>query len=592
MEKIKRKSTFVEKILNAPAGSIVYREPDIVLSHDNSARIRKLFEKMQGREVLYPERLVVVLDRKMTGTTDELVRDYNSIHDFMKEQQVRHFFDCDTGICHQVVAGLIRQGWVVVGSDSHTCTAGAFNCLAVGLNKTETAFLWKKGKMWFRVPETVKITLSGKLRPGVYAKDLALWVMGMLREENLDYQSVEYHGEGVSSLCIADRMTIANVSAEMGVKNSVFPPDDLLADYLGGYAVQGIWADENASYRKEFHIDLEKVFPLVMTAFPENEIKGVGELGEIAIQEGLIGACSCGRMEDLRVVARLLRGKQLAPGFQLSVVPASRAIYIQAIKEGLIDDIARAGASVLGSSCGPCLGSSHMLRAETKRFITTTNSHSMRHMTDVGVEKYIASPATVVMTALRGKLDVEVAYAEEVFEYWSVPVEAITAAAWEDRKNGNVWNYADIDHIAAEQLFPEKKTYKIPVECAEAMKPYLLTGLDETFAGRVQSGDIILAGEDFGRGRLIKHAAIGLVEAGITAVLVKSVNRSFFRMAVNYGLCILVAPQILEAYRVGDRITLDLEKAVVKINEKPYSLPEWDPVYIEIIRKKGLLHLA
>ena len=315
-------------------------------------------------------------------------------------------------------------------------------------------------------------------------------------------------------------------------------------------------------------------------------------MGEITIQEGLIGACSSGRIEDLRVVARLLRGKRLAPGFQLSVVPASRDIYIQAIKEGLIDAIVKAGASVLGASCGPCLGSSHMLGAETKRFISTTNSHSMRHMTDVGVEKYIASPATVAMTALRGKLDVEIAYPENVFEYWTVPIEAITIGTGEDRKNRNIWNYADIDHIAAEQLFPEKRTYKIPIECAEAMRPYLLAGLDGTFASRVQAGDIILAGEDFGRGRLIKHAAIGLVESGIAAVIVKSVDRSFYRMAVNCGLWIIIAPQILEAYRVGDQITLNLEEAVVKVNEKPYSLPEEYPVFIEMIRKKGLLQLS
>ena len=233
-----------------------------------------------------------------------------------------------------------------------------------------------------------------------------------------------------------------------------------------------------------------------------------------------------------------------------------------------------------------------MLGAETKRFISTTNSHSMRHMTDVGVEKYIASPATVAMTALRGKLDVEIAYPENVFEYWTVPIEAITIGTGEDRKNRNIWNYADIDHIAAEQLFPEKRTYKIPIECAEAMRPYLLAGLDGTFASRVQAGDIILAGEDFGRGRLIKHAAIGLVESGIAAVIVKSVDRSFYRMAVNCGLWIIIAPQILEAYRVGDQITLNLEEAVVKVNEKPYSLPEEDPVFIEMIRKKGLLQLS
>lgn len=148
--------TFVEKVLNASAGSIVYSEPDIILSHDNSARIRKLFERIGGKDVLHPEKLVVVLDRKMTGTTDELIRDYNSIHHFMEEQKVERFFDCDKGICHQVLTDYLKQGMLVAGSDSHTCTAGAFNCLAVGLNKTETAMLWKTGKMWFRVPETIK----------------------------------------------------------------------------------------------------------------------------------------------------------------------------------------------------------------------------------------------------------------------------------------------------------------------------------------------------------------------------------------------------------------------------------------------------
>lgn len=579
--------TFVEKVLNANAGSIVYCEPDIVLSHDNSARIRKLFENIGGEDVLHPERLLVVLDRKMTGTTDELIRDYNSIHSFMEEQKVERFFDCDKGICHQVLTDYLKQGMFVTGNDSHTCTAGAFNCLATGLNKTETATLWKTGKMWFRVPETIKITLKNKLREGVYAKDLALWVTGMLRDERVAYRALEYHGEGVHTLSIADRMTIANVSAEIGVKNSVFPPDDTLADYFKDYAVQGVWADENAVYEREFEVDLAEVMPLVMSAVPEDGVKSVEEWGKLKIQQGLIGACASGRLEDLRVVARVLSGKQVAPGFQLSVVPASRTIYLQAIEEGLIDTMVKAGASILGASCGPCLGSSHMILADTKRFISTTNSNSMRRMLAIGVEKFIGSPATVAMTALTGELTSELDY-PEIFPYEVMPVVETTIEEYDDRLSRRVWNYADVDDISCEQLFPERWTYHISVEKAADMLPHLLEGLDNRFAGLVKPGDIVLAGENLGRDKLIKHAAVGLVKAGVKAIIAKSVCRTFFRMAVSQGLPVLIMPALVERYRPGDTVEIFPEEGYVLLNEDKFSLPKIHPDFWKMIEDNGI----
>lgn len=586
-----KKSTFVEKILNAASGSIVYAEPDIVLSHDNSARVQKLFRKMNGEGVLHPDKLVVVLDRKMTGTTDELIHDYNSIHAFMEEQKVERFFDCDKGICHQVLVEYLREGMIVVGSDSHTCTAGAFNCFAVGLNKTETAYLWKTGKMWFRVPETVKITLHGELREGVYAKDLALWIMGMLREEFVEYKAIEYHGEGVHHLSVADRMTIANVSAEMGVNNSVFPPDDVLADYFGDYAVQGVWADENATYYKEFEVNLEDIFPLVMFTHEHNEVRSVEECREMEVQQGLIGACSNGRIEDLRVVARILKGKKLAPGFQLMVVPASREIYIRAVEEGLVNTMAQAGVSILGASCGPCLGSSHIVQAATRRFMTTTNSNSMRRLADIGVEKYVASPATIAMTALEGKISSEYAYPGEEYPYWGNPVEPVRIDPLDKRKYGNVWNYADVNYISCKQIFADKLTYKISQEDTVSIQRYLLAGLDEAFAGQVKKGDILLAGESFGCGRLIKHAAIGLKAAGIQAIIVKSVNRNFFRLALNHGLLILIAPSVVEDYRPGDVLVPDLLNRRIFLNEKIYPLPVFSPLVWEMLQKGGIGNL-
>ncbi len=231
--------TFVEKILNAERGSIVVREPDYVMSHDNSARVRFLFERIHGTRVYNPSQLVIVLDGKVSGLVNELSLEYNSIRDFVEEQGIEHFYDCDRGISHQIISELVRPGMLVAGSDSHTATAGAFNTLAVGINKTETAVLWKTGKMWFQVPETVKIVLKNRLSEGVFAKDLALWIKGILSELDVNGQAIEYHGEGVSSLSIDDRMTIANISTEMGVISSAFPPDDRLADYFNGTGSAG-----------------------------------------------------------------------------------------------------------------------------------------------------------------------------------------------------------------------------------------------------------------------------------------------------------------------------------------------------------------
>lgn len=569
--------TFVEKILNAPAGSIVVREPDVVMSHDNSGRIRKIFEKMGGKELHDPARLLVVLDRKMTGTTEELVRDYHSIHNFMQEQQVKHFFDCDKGICHQLLAGQIKEGMLIAGNDSHTCTAGAFNCLAVGLNKTETAVLWKTGKMWFRVPETIKIVLRNRLPEGVYAKDLALWIMGMLRNEPVAYTCVEYHGEGVHSLSVADRMTIANVSAEMGVKSAVFPPDDTLADYFGDYAVQGVWADANAAYKQEFEIDLSGVTPLAMSVGQYTEVKSIREWGPLPVQQGLIGACATGRIEDIRVVAHILKDKKLAPGFQLSIVPASREIYMQAIEEGLIDMIFKSGAAVLGASCGPCLGSSAMIMADTRRYLTTTNSNSQQRMLSLGVEKFVASPATIAMTALTGVLTSPAEGIEAVYPYWAVPVESVSVHDFDNRLFGNVWNYKDIDHITTEQLLAEQWTYSISSEDSRSMLPYLLAGLDVTFAGRVKAGQILVVGENFGCGKLIEHAVAGLVAAGIEAVIARSVDRRFFRMAVSQGLPVIIAPEIVANYHSGDTLMLDWADKRIYLNREEYNLPDVDP---------------
>ncbi len=293
-------------------------------------------------------------------------------------------------------------------------------------------------------------------------------------------------------------------------------------------------------------------------------------------------------MEDLRVVARILEGRKVHSGFRLVVVPASYAIYLQARKEGLVDTIVKAGASVSGASCGPCLGSSQMVQADTKRFISTTNSNSMRRMSEIGIEKYIASPATVAMTALTGKITMEKNYPGEVYPYWGNPVETLHVDECDNRKTGNVWNYSHVHYISCKQIFSDKLTSKVAADDTEALLPHLMKGLDSTFASRVEKGDVILAGESFGAGHLVKHAALGLAGAGIKAVIVKSASRNFYRLAINCGLPVIIAPEIVKAYQKGNRIEIDWENKSVLMGDKTFTFPYIHPVVLEIMQGKGL----
>jgi 3-isopropylmalate dehydratase large subunit 1 len=581
--------TFVEKILNAERGSIVVREPDYVMSHDNSARVRFLFERIHGTRVYNPSQLVIVLDGKVSGVINELSLEYNSIRDFVEEQGIEHFYDCDRGIGHQIISELVRPGMLVVGSDSHTATAGAFNTLAMGINKTETAVLWKTGKMWFRVPETVKIVLKNRLPEGVFAKDLALWIKGILSKLDVNGLAIEYHGEGVASLSIDDRMTIANISTEMGVVSSAFPPDDRLADYFNEPAVRGVWADEEAVYSRFIEIDLANVFPMVYDT-GNNVLQGVEELVGLKIQQGLIGACASGRLEDLRLVSMILEGKHIANGFQLFVVPASRDIYLRAVEEGIIDKIAQSGAMVLGSSCGPCLGVGRVASVGNSRFISTANSQYIGGTNHSGVEKYIASPATVAMTALRGELTPMIHFEGTQYKYNIPQVEPVVLGEYDYRKSNGVWNYGDIDNISSNQIFSEKLTCRLTLEQVEEIKPYLFKGLDPNFTCDVKPGDIIIAGENFGCGQLVKHAATGLVAVGVKLVIAKSVNRDFYRMAINHGLRILVDWAVVDAYTSGEQLTIDDENHLLYLNERAYKLPYVDAEFQKILEKGGLVN--
>ncbi len=582
--------TFVEKIFNAPEGSIVFHRPDYILTHDNTVSIESTFRKMGGERVSDPEQLVVVLDHNAPPTSSKLANDYQQIRNFVKDQGVRKFHDAGEGICHQLMGKYARPGMAVVGSDSHTCTAGAFNSFATGIDRTETAGLWKQGETWFRVPESVKITLHGRLPEHVYAKDLALYIIGMIGSSGANYLSIEYHGEGVQSLSIADRMTIANLASEMGAKNAVFPADKVLDDYLREKTT-GIWADNDAAYSKDYDIELGRLFPLAACPHQVDNIKSVDEISGTAVGQALIGTCTNGRIEDLRIAALMMKNRRVHTDVQLLITPASREIYLQALREGLIEIFVRAGANILTPSCGPCLGTGQGIPPDGINVISTANRNFPGRMGNPKSNIYLASPATVAISAIMGQIRSPAgAASKHTFPFAIRQTGTILISTDDSRYSNGVWDYKDTDNLNTDQMFAGNLTYEIHSSQPEKIVPHLFRGFDVQFGKRAKKGDIIVCGENFGCGSSREHPAVGLVHLGIKAVVVKSVSRIFFRSAINQGLPILVVPDAVEAYTKGDMIRIDMAEGTINIGEKKFTFNRLPDKLMQIIRLGGLVN--
>ncbi len=583
--------TFVEKILGAKQGTIVFRQPQLVLTHDNTASIKETFAQMGGSRVADPDQLLVVLDHNAPPTNAKLANQYQTIRDFVKEQGIKKFHDVSQGICHQLMGNYARPGMIIVGSDSHTCTAGAFNALAAGIDRTESAGLWKRGETWFRVPESLKITLTGKLQPGVYAKDISLWIIGMIGSAGANYMSIEYHGDGVKSLSMAQRMTLTNLASEMGAKNAVFPADEVLENFLDGEIGHSIWADKDTAYTREIEIDLNQLFPLVAAPHHVDNVKAVSEVQGTKIQQGLIGTCTNGRLEDIRIAAEILRGKKVADGFQLLVIPASQEIYLQAIEEGLLVDLIHAGANVLASSCGPCLGTGQGIPADGYTVLSTANRNFKGRMGNPKAQIYLASPACVAISAISGKItDPRGEVFHDKFEYKQEQSTVVQIKSTDNRYAKGIWNYADINDLNTDLMFAGNLTYQVLSSDPEAIMPHLFKGFDERFSANVQSGDVIIAGENFGCGSSREHPAVGLAHAGVKAVIVKSVNRIFYRSSVNQGLPIIVLPEVVDTYNVGDTVDVNLESGLIKINASEFKFASLPDELMAIFAAKGLVN--
>lgn len=408
--------TFAEKLLARKAGldetvpgQIVVVEPDHLLTHDNTAAIiGKIDSDLETHGVIRPDLSVIVLDHVVPAASEKHATNHRKIRQFVKRHAIRHFFDGGEGICHQVLVeqGLARPGALIVGSDSHTCSYGAFGVFATGVDRTEAAALMLTGKTWLRVPETIKVVLKGSLKAPVSAKDLVLELIGRIGADGAGYKAVEFHGD-VAGLTMDDRFTIANMGIEMGAKIAVFPVDERAEGSLASLGVnreEAIWADDDARYCQVVEMDLTALEPVVACPHRVDKVKPVSELAGMPLDQCFIGTCTNGRLSDLEIAAEILDGKKVHPDTRLLVLPASRSILSEAIASGALARLVAAGAIVLPPGCGPCLGAHQGCLAPGEVCLSTANRNFKGRMGCKESEIYLASPATVAVSALAGRL--------------------------------------------------------------------------------------------------------------------------------------------------------------------------------------------
>jgi homoaconitate hydratase family protein len=388
-------TTFAEKVLAMKSGNdtvvpgqIVMVKPDHLLMHDNAAPITaKITSDLDEYGIVNPNLPIIVLDHVIPAASDKTATNHQKIRDFVKKFGVTNFFDVGCGICHQVVVekGLGLPGKIILGSDSHTCSYGAVGCFSTGIDRTEAAALLLTGETWLKVPQSIKITLKGKLNPPVMAKDLVLHIIGDMRADGATYCSVEYHGD-VNSLTVEDRFTVANMGVEMGAKLAVFPVDDVTKNYFESIGVakdsyEPYWADDEAKYMLEKEYDMSEVEPLIAAPHTVDNVK---------------------KITEMKNAAGILKGKKVHKDTRLLVLPASKTIYLEALEKGIIQTLLEAGAVILPPGCGPCLGAHQGVLAPGEKCISTANRNFKGRMGCKDAEIYLASPATVAASALTG----------------------------------------------------------------------------------------------------------------------------------------------------------------------------------------------
>ena len=437
--------TFAEKALarasgqtQVVAGQIVDAVPDVVLSHDNTAAIWKIFRALGVKRVKYPERLAIALDHAVPAPTTVHATNHAETRKFVEEQGVANFFEVGRGICHQVLSeeAVILPGQLILGADSHTTHYGWMGAFGAGVGRSEVAAIWATGELWLRVPESIKIVVDGELPPGVTSKDLCLRIIGDLGADGGLYASVEFHGSAISKMSLESRMVIPNMMAEFGVKNAWLPPDENVFNWLAERRFRrvnsrqstvdsksailnlksqrdlqseiergALYPDGDANYAANFHYDAATLEPYVACPHRVDNVKPLSQVRGTRVQQAFIGTCTNGRIEDLAAAADIIRGRKLAHGTRLLVIPASSQVLSEALTRGYIQTFVDAGAVIGTPGCGPCMGNHMGVPAPGEVTISTANRNFRGRMGTREAEIYLASPAVVAASAIAGVIE-------------------------------------------------------------------------------------------------------------------------------------------------------------------------------------------
>ncbi|MEN6328711.1 MAG: homoaconitase large subunit [Methanobacteriaceae archaeon] len=390
-------------------GEIVEAQVDLAMSHDGtSPPTIKTFRQMADR-VWDPEKIVIVYDHNVPANNRGSAEFQRITREFAREQGIKNIYTHGEGICHQILPekGYIKPGTVVVGADSHTCTYGAFGAFATGMGATDMAAVFASGKTWFMVPSAYKIWVDGSLSPYVTAKDVILNIIGEIGSDGATYKSLEFGGDTLDSMGVSGRMTMANMVIECGAKNGIMQPNQATLDYLKERGVVGfdvIKPDLDSQYEREYHFQVHDLEPQLACPHNVDNVRPVSKVSGTHIDQAVIGSCTNGRLEDLRIAAEVLKAKEVHPDVRLIVVPASRQIYLDALEEGIIETFLQAGALICNPGCGPCLGAHMGVLTKGEVCVATTNRNFVGRMGDPNSDIYLANPAVVAYSAIHGEI--------------------------------------------------------------------------------------------------------------------------------------------------------------------------------------------
>jgi 3-isopropylmalate/(R)-2-methylmalate dehydratase large subunit len=408
--------TISEKILarasgreSARPGEILNCKIDKAMSHDNSALVIKYFNEIGVSSVWDPEKIIIPIDHRIPANTIEVANAHRTIREFVKKQNIQNFLDLNYGICHQVLTeqGFILPGELIIGSDSHSTTYGALGAFGTGIGASEMAVVWATGELWLKVPQTLKIEIMGSLKKYVYAKDVILNIIGRLSVSGGTYKSLEFYGSAVDEFSISERMTLCNMAVELGAKAGIIPADKKIIDYLNQRTTDKpnpVFSDDSANFESTITFDISALNPQVACPHSVDNVCDVSDVGDIPIDQAFIGSCTNGRLDDLRAAAEILKGHKVPKNIRLLVGPASREVYQKALNDGIITTIVAAGGIVLNPGCGPCLGAHQGVLAAGEVAVSSSNRNFQGRMGSTDAEIYLASPATVAASAIKGKI--------------------------------------------------------------------------------------------------------------------------------------------------------------------------------------------